>query len=87
MDKKGRVPLSRKKQIELLKSETRPFKFEFILKGRDDVVMTLGCEYRNLKFVLDTIEMRPDFLRWFPSRKAIEDGAEKLYGERNFRRR
>ena len=87
MDKQGRVPLSRKKQVELLKSEARPFKFEFILKGHDDSVLTLRCDYCNLKFVMDTIEMRPDFLTWLPSRKSIEEGARKLYGEMNFRRR
>ncbi len=87
VDKEGRVPLDRKKQIELLKSESQPFKFGFVLKGRDAEVVTLGCEYRNLKFVMDTIEMRVDFIRWFPSRETIEKEAVKLYGERNFRKR
>jgi len=75
-------PLGRNQKIELLRREAQPFGFCFVLKGRDEEVVHLNCDYRNLKFVMDTIEMRADFVRWFPSRPVIEINARKIYGQR-----
>lgn len=86
MDKDGRIPPGKKEQIALLKKEYQPFKFGFVLKGRDTEVLTIGCDYRNLKFIMDTIELRIDFIRWFPSRETIESEASKLYGAGKFHR-
>ncbi len=79
--------LTRNQEIAALKEESRSFKFGFILKGRDAEVVCISCDYGSLKFIMDSVETRPDFMRWFPSRETIEDRADKLYGERLTRHR
>lgn len=79
--------LTRNQEIAALKEEARPFKFGFILKGREMEVVCIHCDYRSLKFIMDSVETRPDFVRWFPSRETIEDRADKLYRERLTRHR
>ncbi len=73
----------RSQGIEQLRREFQPCRFEFILRNRETEVLRAGCDFRNLKFIMDSIEMRQDFLRWFPSRETIEFEARKLYADRS----
>ncbi len=90
MNGKKRDPpvLTRSQELAALKEAARPFKFGFILRGRDGEVVCINCDYGSLQFIMDSVETRPDFVRWFPSRETIEHEADKLYSDRRqFRRR
>lgn len=79
--------ITKSQEIEQLRREFQPCRFEFILRNRDTEVLRAGCDFRNLKFIMDSIELRQDFLRWFPSRQTIEIQAKKLYASRGERRK